>query len=323
VTWWLASLIGDAHAHEGAVPVRGVYDWSDLPDAEPGVWLQWDLFPSIVIGCLLFSLGYEWLAGPGRRRLGLSPVGPTLGDRVRFHLGVFVVFASLQGPLHELSDVYLFSGHMVQHLLITLVFPPLALSGIPSWMWRVVTDRPALLRIGQVLGRPAAGFVVSTAVLYLWHVPTMYDLALYDHTWHVVEHLSFMTAYVVMWFPAMSRAEALPPLTPGRRMIYLFLLTIPMKALGAIITVSDWVLYSFYVDKPRVFGLDPLVDQRLGGLIMWLPGGLVFWVSIGYVFFTHYRSEIVRGRQGGGEASDGSHDGPGQVVPFPGPREVA
>lgn len=292
--WWLQP----AHAHSGAVPIRGVYDWSDLPPAEPWVWVQWDVYPSIVLGCLLFSLVYEWLAGPGRRRLDLSDVGPSVGDRIRFHGAIAVVFVSLQGPLHELSDVYLFSGHMVQHLLITLVFPPMALAGIPGWMWRPVTDRSALLRVGRVLGHPAAGFSVATAVLYLWHIPALYDLALEDHNWHVVEHLSFMAAYVMMWWPAMSRSEALPPLTPGKRMIYLFLCTVPMKALGAIITVSDWVLYTFYTDQPRVFGLDPLTDQRLGGLIMWLPGGLVFWVSIGYIFFKHYYGDVVRNRQG-------------------------
>lgn len=285
-----------ARAHGGAVPVRGVYDWSDLPDLEPGGWVVWSFYPSIVIGCLLFSLGYELLAGPLRRRWGLSEEGPALHERLSFHLGIFTVFAALQGPLHELSDVYLFSGHMVQHLLITLVFPPLALAGIPGWMWRPVTDVPALRSFGRGLTRPIVAFLISTAALYLWHVPSMYDWALLDHDVHIAEHLSFMAAYVVMWWPALSRSEALPPLTPGARMIYLFLLTIPMKALGALITVSDYVLYEYYTTQPRVFGLDPLTDQRLGGLIMWLPGGLVFWFSIAWVFFRHYRADLLADR---------------------------
>lgn len=314
--WWLIDAV---QAHTGAVPVRGVYDWSDLPAAEPGVWIRWDVYPSIVLGCLLFSLGYEWLAGPGRDRWALSDQGPTFGQRLRFHLGTLIVFASLQGPLHELSDVYLFSGHMVQHLLITLVFPPLALSGIPAWMWRPVTDRAALLAIGRVLSHPGVAALLSTAVLYLWHVPAMYDWALQDHNVHVVEHLSFMIAYVVLWFPAMSTSEALPALSPGRRMVYLFLLTIPMKALGAILTVSDFVLYTFYTTQPRVFGLDPLVDQRVGGLIMWLPGGLVFWVSIAVVFFRNYGA----GDRGDRPETEAVAPPPDNVVPFPGKREVA
>ena len=69
-----------------------------------------------------------------------------------------------------------------------------------------------------------------------------------------------------------------------------------MKALGAILTISDYVLYTFYASQPRISSLDPMEDQRLGGLIMWLPGGLVFWATIAYVFFTQYYSEVVKNR---------------------------
>lgn len=292
--WWLEQL---AMAHGGAVPVRGVYDWSNLPALEPGGWIVWDLYASIVLGCAAFLVVYELMAGPLRRRWHLSPEGPSLRERVSFWLGIAVVFVSLQGPLHELSDVYLFSGHMVQHLSITLLFPPLLILGIPAWMWAPLTDRPAIASIGRKLTHPIVAFSLSTSVLYLWHVPAMYEWALYDHDVHIVEHLSFMAVYVVMWWPAMSRLPAIPALTPGKRMVYLFLLTIPMKALGAIITVSDWVLYPYYATQPRVFGLDPISDQRLGGLIMWLPGGLVFWVTIGFVFFQYYNNDLRHAAQ--------------------------
>lgn len=295
---WLLAWVSSAFAHNGAVPLRGVYDWSQLPKAEPGAWIVWEFYPSIVLGCLLFSLIYECLAGPWRERWGLSPVGPTRGDRIRFHGAIAVVFFSLQGPMHELSDVYLFSGHMVQHLLITLIFPPLALSGIPGWMWKPVLDRPALRTIGAGLTHPLVSVVLCTGLLYLWHIPAMYDWALTDHNVHIAEHLSFMTGYVILWWPATNRSEGLPALSAGWKMIYLFLSTIPMKALGALITVSDYLIYSYYATQPRVFDLDPLTDQRVGGLIMWLPGGLVFWFSIGWVFFTQYYGDMVSGRRG-------------------------
>jgi putative membrane protein len=284
----LALLEAVAHAHTGAVPIRGVYDWSQLPTAEPGAWVVWTLFPSVVIGCLLFVVGYELLAGPLRERWSLSPVGPTTTDRVMFHGGIALVFCSLQGPLHELADVYLFSGHMVQHLAITLLFPPMAIRGIPPWMWTPVTRRPWAVAVGRALTNPFVALGQMTAVLWIWHFPVMYDWALVDHNVHIVEHLTFMASFVVMWWPAHSRLDAIPALTPGTRMVYLFLCTIPMKALGAILTMSDYVLYGWYASQPRVFGLDPLTDQRAGGLIMWLPGGLVFWVSIGITFFRYY-----------------------------------
>jgi putative membrane protein len=295
LAWWLLSTV--AYAHGGAVPIRGVYDWSQLPDLPPGAWVVWTLFPSVVIGCVAFSAIYELMAGPWRVKWNLSPVGPTRRDRILFHGGVAIVFCSLQGPLHELADTYLFSGHMIQHLLITLFFPPMALLGIPGWMWKPVTDKKWALAVGRFLTRPVVSVLIPLFVLFGWHVPRMYQAALYDHNVHIVEHLSFMAAYVVLWWPAMNRSDALPALTPGWRMAYLFGQTLPMKLLGALLTMADYVLYPYYAQQPRVFGMDPMTDQRTGGLIMWLPGGLVFWVTIGYTFFVFYRQDEPANRR--------------------------
>lgn len=294
--WALWTLWEAAQAHTGAVPVRGVYDWSNLPEAAPDAWWVWEFYPSVVLGCLAFSAAYEWMARVGRVRWGLSDVGPTARERFFYHLSILVVFFSLQGPMHELSDVYLFAGHMVQHLLITLVFPPMALASIPGWMWRPVLGRRWLLAIGRRLTHPIVAIAFCNAILYLWHVPAMYDWALYDHNVHIVEHLSFMTGYVVQWWPAMNRSDELPALSAGPRMVYLFTATLPMKLLGALLTMADYVLYTYYAQQPRVFGLDPFEDQRLGGIIMWLPGGLVFWVLIARTFFMDYYADILRER---------------------------
>jgi putative membrane protein len=291
-------LVGVAHAHQGAVPIRGQYDWSNLPAAAPGVWIKWDIHPSIIIGCATFLVVYALMAGPWRRRWNLSPVGPSPREWRRFVLGIAVVFFSLQGPLHNLSDYYLFAAHMVQHLLITLIFPPLLITGIPPWMWKPLVRHEWVAATGRWITQPIAAIGIATSTLYFWHVPSMYDWALRVHNIHIVEHIIFMIGAVIMWWPVHSRIEEVPPLTPGWRMVYLFALTIPMKALGAIITMSDDVLYTFYASQPRVFGLDPMADQRFGGLVMWMPGGLVFWFTIGFVFFRYYYAEIAAGRAG-------------------------
>ncbi|TVQ89421.1 MAG: cytochrome c oxidase assembly protein [Deltaproteobacteria bacterium] len=297
---WLCLWRVEARAHTGAMPDRGMEDWSHLPDLDPpDAWIVWGFHPSIVLGCLGFVVAYLLLAGPLRRAWNLSPEPPRPREWIQFMLGIAIVFFSLQGPLHELSDLYLFSAHMVQHLLITLVFPPLFIRGIPAWMWRPLVRHPPVAAIGRAITHPVVAFVLSTLILYFWHIPAMYDWALEDHNVHIIEHLSFMTASVIMWWPVWSKIPEIPALTPGRRMIYLFLLTIPMKGLGAIITVSDYVLYRFYAVQPRVFGLDPLADQRLGGVIMWMPGGLAIWFAIGVVFFTSFYADLMRERTGG------------------------
>lgn len=294
--WWM--LVRSASAHGGAVPTRGVYDWSSLPVLPPGGWIVWQFFPSIIIGCTAFVAGYAALAGPLRRKWNLSPVGPTRGEWIRFHLAIAIVFCALQGPLHELSDRYLFSGHMIQHLLLTLVFAQLFVQGIPPWMWKPLVRHPAVARFGRFITWPPMALGITTVGLWFWHVPRLYDLALQDHNVHIAEHLVFMASAVVMWWPAWSRLEEIPPLTSGYKMVYLFMCTIPMKSLGAIITVSDYLIYQYYATQPRVFGLDPMVDQRVGGLIMWLPGGLIIWYAIGHTFFTNYYRDFQRSRSG-------------------------
>lgn len=297
--WSLVLLATRAEAHTGgATLIRGQYDWSNLPDAAPGVYWVWGLHGTVIAGCAAFLLLYILMAGPWRERYGWSPVGPTRGEWRSYLISLAIVFFALQGPLHELSDKYLFSAHMVQHLLITLAFPIFFIRGIPPWMWKPVIAQRPLLAFGRAITNPPIAFVLAMGTLYLWHIPAMYDLQMQYHNLHIFEHVWYMAVFVVMWWPAYSTLPELPALTPGYRMIYLFVLTIPMKALGAILTVSDFVLYQFYAKQPRVWGLDPLADQRAGGLIMWMPGGLVFWVTIGFVFFRYFYAEVAASRAG-------------------------
>jgi putative membrane protein len=159
--FWL--LVTAAQGHTGAsVPIRGQYDWSNLPDAAPGVWIAWDLFPSIVVGCGTLLGLYVWMAGPGRRRWNLCVTGPSRREWMLFSAALLVVFGSLQGPLHALSDTWLFSAHMLQHLLITLIFPPLLIAGIPPWMWRPLVSVPWVASVGRTLTRPGVAFAIMT-----------------------------------------------------------------------------------------------------------------------------------------------------------------
>jgi putative membrane protein len=295
-----------AFAHGGSIPVRGVYDFSKLPVlTPPDAWIVWSVYPSIGGGCAAFLLGYVLLAGPLRRRWNLSPVGPTRREWSFYLASLGLLLVTLEGPLHELSDRYLFSAHMIQHLLVTLLFPQWFIIGIPPWMWKPLVSRRWVAAVGRAITQPVAALLLWTGALYLWHVPGMYDWAMYNHNLHIVEHLIFMSGAVIMWWPVCSRVPEIPALTPGYRMVYLFVLTIPMKALGAIITMSDYLIYEFYSTQPRVFGIDPMVDQRIGGLIMWLPGGLVFWVLIGITFFRTYNKQFSAERRGNAPGKTG------------------
>jgi putative membrane protein len=211
-----------------------------------------------------------------------------------FVAGLIVLLVSLNGPIHDLSDYYLFSVHMVQHLLLTLLFPPLLILGLPGWLLRPIVQHGAMLRIARVLSHPVLVAVIFTATIVFWHLPAYYDLMMRDHDVHIVTHLMFMVTATIMWWPVMSPAPELPRLPYGLGMLYLFLVGIPMQLVAALITLSGQVLYPWYAVAPRTWGLSPLDDQQLGGLLMWIPGGLWMFLAIGVLFFLWAReSELA------------------------------
>jgi putative membrane protein len=131
-------------------------------------------------------------------------------------------------------------------------------------------------------------FSVSIAI---WHLSPFYDLMMRSHEVHIATHLLFMVTATLMWWPAMGPAPELPRLPAGLAMLYLFLVGIPMQIVAALITFSDKVLYPWYVPAPRMWGLSPLDDQQLGGLLMWIPGNLWIFAAIGVLFFRWAREE--------------------------------
>jgi putative membrane protein len=174
---------------------------------------------------------------------------------------------------------------MVQHLLLTLVVPPLVLAGIPGWMLRPALRSRAVARIARFITRPFSCYVIFNLVIVAWHLPPLYNLAMADHNVHILEHLMFLTAAVLMWWPFLSPLPELPRLAYPGQMLYSFLMSIPMSIVAIYIAMADHVLYPAYAAAPRVIGITPLEDQLLGGLIMWIPGGLIFTVIMTVVFF--------------------------------------
>jgi putative membrane protein len=255
----------------------------------PYQW-AWSLHPSVLLGTGLLGALYFYGIGPLRRRLSLGPPAPAW-QVVSFCLSLLVLLVSLNGPVHDLSDYYLFSVHMVQHLILTLVFPPLFLAGIPGWLLRYLLVRPGVLPVSRLLTRPWFAGLLFSATIAIWHLGSFYDLMMRNHEVHIVTHLLFMATATLMWWPVMSPVPELKPLPPLLGMLYLFLVGIPMQLIGALITFADEVLYPWYAAAPPTGGLSPLDDQQLGGLLMWIPGNLWLFAAIGVLFFGWARQE--------------------------------
>ncbi len=248
-------------------------------------WTHFSVHVSTVVGTALFTGAYLWGIGPARERWGLSPEPAPAWQRLSFLSGSILLLLTLNGPLHDLSDGYLFSAHMVQHLVLTLLIPPLWLMGLPEWLVRAAIRPPAVRAVARVLTHPALAFTVYNLVFVGWHIPVFYETALEHHNLHVVQHLMFIASSVMLWWPAVDPSPELSRMGPPMRLFYLFAVGIPMSVVAALITLSGDILYPWYAVQPRLFGLSPLDDQQLGGLIMWVPGGLSWWVAISIIYF--------------------------------------
>jgi len=238
----------------------------------------WSWYPSVIFGALALLVLY--LAATR-----LHPP-PRFGW---FVLGVLTVLLALVSPLDILSDEYLFSAHMIQHLLLVLVAPPLLLIGLPEKPVRQFVERPVPSRIEGRLGRPAIAWLLGIGTLWLWHLPGLYAATLADERVHIAEHLSFIATGVIFWWPLVGPGAS-RPLNTFYAVAYLFTAALANSLLGIILTFAPALIYRGYLAPAddlgilpllrERWGLSPLADQQLGGLFMWVGGGLVFLTAI-------------------------------------------
>jgi len=256
--------------------------------------VDWTWYPSVVIGFSLWTLLYLLALRRGK------PV--PVWQHTAFHAGTLVGLVALVSPLDALGDEYLFSAHMVQHLLLMFGAAPLWLLGTPGWL----VDRILPRRLDEPVKRltgPWSAFVAFVAVMWFWHIPAVYEIAQESEAVHIFEHLTFMGAALIGWWPVIgAESSRIPKPAPPLRMLYLFLLAIPCTSLAAILTLAHTALYPFYVTAPHIFGMDALQDQHLGGLLMWLPTHMFLLLALGITFFKWF-SEAERQEE---QANDSS-----------------
>jgi putative membrane protein len=276
-----------------------------LPLLHVGASLRWTSFSvhwSTVVGLVCLAALYEW----GARS---AAVGYAHSRRFYFYAGLAILFFTLNGWLHDLSDYYLFSAHMVQHLVLTMAVPPLLIAGTPGWMLRPLLRSPFVARAARGLTNPKVCFAAFNVVLAGWHLPPLYNAAMAHHSLHIIQHLMFLAAATMLWWPILSPLPELPRLSYPMQMLYLFLTSIPMSIIAVYITYGGSLLYPAYASAPRITALSPLDDQLLGGLIMWIPGGLVIFGVISVIFYrwqTHGAQDSASSAQVDWQAASGS-----------------
>ena len=212
-----------------------------------------------------------------------------------FFAGATVLFVAIASLLHEWAEISL-TAHMIQHVLLMMVAPPLILMGAPHLLLMFGLPRAVLQsvlkpilswsplkRAEHFLFHPLTCWLAFVGSTLAWHTPVMFELALRSEFWHAVEHVSFIATALLFWWPVIqpwpSRAR-----WPRWTMIpYLFLADFQNSALSAFLIFCDRVVYPTYAAAPRIFGMSALEDQAAAGAIMWVPGSCAFLIPLVFI----------------------------------------
>ncbi len=273
-----------------------------VPDLPAAVEYSWSLNPPVLLAVTLaggvYALRLRDLRRAPAARSGDTPTHDTL-RALAFAGGLLMILIALVSPVDDLGENRLFTAHMVQHLLLADLAPILLLVGLSRAFLRPAVRRlrPVEERLGP-LAHPAVALALYVGLMWLWHLPAMYELAL-DHPWaHALEHASFFTAGLAFWWYLI---EPVPPrhrLTGPWALAYLATAKILMGLLGVVLAFSPDALYSTYEDAQRTWGLTAVEDQNVGGLVMMVEQSLVLVIAFA-VFFARMidRSEAEQRRR--------------------------
>jgi cytochrome c oxidase assembly factor CtaG len=205
---------------------------------------------------------------------------------VLFGCGVLVALLALQSPIDRGGDDFLLSVHMVQHLLLMMVAPPLVLLGICGVKPPARTRFAGVRRFWWAITRPWPALVIFNVVMLVWHIPALYDTTLTTQPVHILEHLSFMAVGVVFWWPIIDpiRDSRTVTVSPLAKIAVLVVSGVPTTVLGLIFALAPNAFYDFYVRAPRLWGLSPVADQQIAGVIMLFASNLIYFVAIVILF---------------------------------------
>ena len=198
---------------------------------------------------------------------------------------VLVVLAALVSPIDGLGEDYLFSMHMVQHILLGDIAPLLVLLSLSRVIMRPLTRR--LMSVERALGplaHPATGIAVWLTLIYVWHIPVMYDAALNHDAVHALEHTCFFIGGIAVWWPLIQPVPMRRRLTGLSVFAYLLVAKFSIGGLGIFLTWSHGVAYSYYEHVPRIWGLSAIEDQNLGGAIMMVEQSIVLVIAFAILF---------------------------------------
>ena len=257
---------------------------------------SWQLDPVLIGGIISIAVAYSLATGPLRPRLS-SHARFERGKAVLFYSALVILFLAEASPLHDLAEIYLFSAHMVQHVILSYVVPPLLIAGTPDWIWRPLLLNRFVKPWARFFTYPLVALLVFDIFFSLWHLPSAYEAALQNSLLHHLEHVIFIATSIFMWWPVLSPLPELPRLRHGGLIIYLFLLPVGQFFVSALLSFATKPVYPTYINAPRVTGLSVVADQQLGGIIMKVSSFFAFGIPLAIAFFRWYQHENPSARR--------------------------
>lgn len=249
-----------------------------------GTRLNW-WYPEVWAVVLGFCTIYFYLVGPYREKHNLAD-GLERRYLINFIVAMALLLLSEGTAMHHVAEKFLFSVHMIQHVLLAMIFAPVFIASVPTWLYSHFLQIDWVYKTMRVITNPAVALLVYNGVNAAWHLAGFYELVLYHHWVHIAQHMILVFTALMMWWPIVSPARELPMIPYGAQLLYIFLLLLVQLPLAGPIIFAEETFYGFYVAAPRVSDMTPLEDQQLAGMVM-LSGGMA--IMIAFLFRAFFR----------------------------------
>jgi len=247
-------------------------------ELHPEVWL----LVTFLVGAYVYAIR---VIGP---RAVLPGQKVVTGKQIGCFIGAMtLLFTASSWPLHDIAEEYLYSAHMLQHMMLSYFMPPLALLATPEWLARLLVGRGRTHAVVSWLAKPVVAAVAFNAILMITHIPGMVTLAVENGSAHYTLHVLVVVSSLLMW---MCVCGPLPELriSAGGQMIYLFSQSIVPTVPAGWLIFAEGTVYKVYDHDPRLWGISVTYDQQYAGLIMKVGGSIFLWTIVAYLFFFRF-----------------------------------
>ena len=239
------------------------------------------LLMAVVIGSYTYAIR---VIGP--RAVGKGVI-VTRRQITAFSAGAALMWIATDWPIHDISEEYLYSVHMVQHMTLAYFVPPLMLIATPQWLFRAIFGDGAGRKVMRYLAWPPVAGVLFNLVVMVLHIPALVNQSVSNGPLHYGLHVILIVTALLMWMPICSPDPSLR-IGYGGKMIYLFMMSVIPTVPAAWLTFADNAVYKHYDIAVRVWGLSVQTDQQLGGAVMKTFGGMYLWSIIVVIFFRRF-----------------------------------